>query len=378
MNANFPSKFRRHLKWLLLVLLGVGMAGAVIAGMRYYKYRQSAQYAFVSLKEALSPADVGVLAKRVDFNAISRHLAEESIKSFPFFKQGPEQMHDLQTVFQVGLLRIFKTAPEEVPEEKDPKKKLLAPMFVLPADFLEQFSAGLTMHSAEKDAALLTTSVRHPLLEKNFPIILSMARTSRGWVVRDLLNARELVKGFHDAMIQRLHARRGMLTSQKESTVRRMDEILPIQSCSASAGLISDRRTLLLAVRVIARNRSNVTVQNMNVQASITDRKGRELLRRFLNAVQPTAPGEDFDWNWNIELDGHGELGRQVLAAGPLSCNVEWKTLTLGSSHVLHAQEVIDELAPCTEAGHDHPQGICRSAIFQESAGMSQDGKGAK
>ena len=144
-----------------------------------------------------------------------------------------------------------------------------------------------------------------------------------------------------------------------------MDGILPLLSCTASAGLLSDGKTLVLVAHVLARNTGDVSVNNLDLDATFSGPDGTKLLRRFLNAARPVAPGEDFDQRWSIELDGQSPQGRSLLAAGPLTCTASWRTLGLSNAEVLHIVDVPDILKACNKPGHHHFLGFCLSPIFQ-------------
>lgn len=331
---------RRHALALAGIFLALAVSVGAYSGWRYYEYRQSSEYAFLRLQEALHPPDPEDLARRVDFNTLSGHLAQAIAKSYPFLKKGPDQIHDVKAMLQTGLLKQLLHREEAPKEEEDPQKRLQEALYVLPPDFQNQLAANLALQSAHEGTALLRASIRHPLLDKKFPLLLRMDQTANGWLVRDLVNAEELVAEFRAAQVKRMKARRGLILQKNEQTRRRMDATLPLQSCTASAGLLSDGKTLLLVAHVLARNTGSVAVNNMNLNATFSGLDHSLLLQRHLNAVQPVRPGEDFERRWTIELDGTSPLGRSVLAAGKISCSARWKTLGLASGEVLHLSDV--------------------------------------
>lgn len=331
---------RQHALALAAAFLALALAVGAYSGWRYYEYRQSSEYAFLRLQEALQPPDPQDLARRVDFNTLSAHLAEAIAKNYPFLKKGPDQIRDLKAMLQTGLLKQMLHKVEASKEEEDPQKRLQEALYVLPPDFQNQLAANLSLQSTHEGTALLNASIRHPLLDKEFPLLLRMDQTADGWLVRDLANAEELVAQFRAAQVKRMEARRGLILQKNEQTRRRMDAALPVQSCTASAGLLSDGKTLLLVAHVLARNTGSVGVNNMNLSATFSGPEHKELLHRYLNAVQPVRPGEDFERRWTIELDGTSPLGQSVLAAGKISCSANWRTLGLASGEVLHLSDV--------------------------------------
>ena len=360
---------REHVLALTVALLVAALAAGGFYGWRYYQYRQSSEYAFVRLQAALSPPKPEELALRVDFNTLSGHLAAAVARNFDFFKQGPDQIRSLKDIIQTGLLKKFLSKEEpakgRVEKEENPEKLLQQPLTLLPPDFLTQFIANLGMRPAENGTVLLSSSIRHPLLNQTFPLVLSMEKGPDGWIVRDLVNADELTRQFRDALQARLTARHDVLIRKNAATNKRMDGILPLQSCTASAGLLSDGKTLVLVAHVLARNTGDVSVNNLDLDATFSGPDGTKLLRRFLNAARPVAPGEDFDQRWSIELDGQSPQGRSLLAAGPLTCTASWRTLGLSNAEVLHIADVPAILKACNKPGHHHFLRFCLSPIFQ-------------
>lgn len=319
---------------LVLIVIVVSFSG-----WRYYQFRQSSQYAYEILREALKTADTETIAELVDFNSLASSLAKDLAQNYPFLKAGPDQVRQLDDMVQIALLKQTRTKQEPVKDVADLKTRLKTPLYALPPDFLAQMAATLSLQTASEGTALLTAKVRHPLFDKNFLLILRMDQTPPGWRVRTLVNSPELVRQFREAQLERMTAQRQMILDKNTATEKRIKELFPLQSCSASAGLLSDGDTLLLVVHVLARDIGTVSVNNMNLFAEFSSATGESLLSRHLNAVQPTHPGEDFDRNWTIELDGRSELGRRVLNGQPLQCKAAWKTLGLDNGEVLHISE---------------------------------------
>lgn len=379
---------------LALILVAAGACGAFFA-VRYYKYRQSSAFAYEQLTAAFGPpADLVAIARMVDFQTISEELAAETAKAFPFFLKGPEQEREISKIVQNHALRVLKiksdakadepkgSPGEPLTPEKELELRLKAPLFVLPNDFLEQIHKTVTMWPEGESTAILKAEVVHPLLSKKFTLVFTMIRRGDAWIVRDI-NAKELVSTFRTAMIDRLERRRTWQYQKNADTMKRMNETLTMQSCTAEAGLLADGKSMMLVVDVLARNGGGRTVLNTNVDATITDKDGNELLKRHLNAVKTTGPGEDFLHRWAIELDANTSPGKQLLAAKQLICKAVWHNMTLqpdpaagkeGNRRLfLNVEPLPDTLSPCRLVGHDHPEGICQSAIFHESSSKGKD-----
>lgn len=353
---------------VLLILLLAGLGAGGYFGWEQYKYRQTSQFAFERLKAALMPPDPRQMASLVDFNSISGDLAAAIQKNFPFFMEGADQERNIRHLLQTALLKRFlnKEEPKRAPDKEESEEELLKKdLEILPPDFLTQFLASMNVRETSGDTALITAKVENPLLKPDFTIVLSMHKTRDGWKVRHVANAEEVTAQLREAMLSR-HARlRNVYLDKNSATTRRMNQLLPIESCSVNAGLLSDRRTLLMVVHVIARNRGDFQINNFNLDATIVGRSGNVVVRRFLNVARPVAPGEDFNHRWNFELDSSSELAQSILRNEPLQCRAAWQTLGLGNSEVLHIVEVPNPDRQCNLSGHDHPEGFCATPVFQ-------------
>lgn len=334
--ASLVAFIRRHTLAMAAVLLALLAAVGGYSGWRHYQYRQTTEFAFTQIKEALSPAKPAELALYVNFDAISRPLAAAIAQHYPFLKKGPNQLRDLSDMVQIGLLKQTRIKEEPVKEETDELARLKTPLYVLPPDFFTQFAASATLQNSTENTALVAAQIRHPVLNKKFSLLLRMVKTPEGWEMDDLVNADDLVRQFREAQMARMVAQRQLLLDKNAKIKKRMEDIFPIKSCTANAGLISDGQTLLVVVNVQSKDTGTVAVNNMALSVKIFAPDGTELMHRFLNAVHPTFPGEAFDRNWTIEMDGSSALGKSVLAARKLTCEASWKTLGLGNGEVLH------------------------------------------
>ena len=363
---NLVAALRANIKYIIAAVLFVAVAVGVFMGYRVWLHRQSAPYAFEQLEKALHEGNVDALAKSISFRHIFDQLGEATAETYPFFMHGEHQRKDLSYLFQTTMLQLLKTKAEDPPKKGEPDEELFKPVKVLPHDFMAQIIQNLTMRVTDAGSAILTTSVHHEQLGRDFPIILNYVRHDGVWMVRDLLNAPDLLRAFNEQLIARFAEQGKKLHSKNQVTLKKMNEILPIESCSANAGLLADQRTLLIAVHVLARNTHNIAVNNMNLHALLTDSAGNLVLDRYLNAVQPTQPGEDFTRQWIIELDGNGSEGQRIRSADALVCVPEWRSLGLNTSQVLHTDDVIDPSAPCETHNRTHPAALCREIMFNQ------------
>lgn len=335
---------RRHALALACALLAALLAAGGYSAWSYYQYRQSPEYAYLSFQGALHPADPEKLAELVDFSSLADDLAKAIAPQYPFLKEGSDQQRELSAAVQAALLKQARTREEAPKEEEDPQARLKMPLYALPPDLLAQVAQSLSLKLADADSALLTATVRHALLDEKFALHLLMEKTQDGWKIRRLGNSGDLAQQYRAAQMKRMQARRQQVVDKNTITERRMAESFPLLECQAHAGLISDGKTLLLVVRVRARNQGTAAVNNMNLSASLETPDGKPLLHRYLNAVQPTQPGEEMERSWTIELDSQQEPGAGVLAAQGIQCRASWKTLGLASGEVLHTADTPDLL----------------------------------
>lgn len=364
------STLSRHTHRLLALLLVALLAVGGYYSWGYYQYRQSCQFAFAGLQQALTPPSAEELAVRVDFNTVAEELATATAEAFPFYRAGEDQIHSLKSIIQTHLLRasLGKDSGEGKKKEEaaDEASLLMQPLQVLPSDFMAQFATSLKLDKVDENSALLHAVIRHPMLKETYTPILRLLRTPDGWIVRNLVNAKELALQFRTAVLRRLEARHAILVNKRSSVLKRMESTLPLRSCTASAGLLSDQKTLLVVAHTMGHNASTLTVKNIALDLSLKDTAGQLVLRRILNASCDIPPGAELDRHWTIELDAQSEEGKRVLAAGQLTSTAIWRTLSLSSAEVLHVEDLPPALPPCAVHQHQHPHGLCLKPIFTD------------
>lgn len=367
--SDIKAKASAHKKIsaLICVVVIIGLAAGVYFGWQQYKYRQSSLYAMEKIKDALNPPDPAQLARLADFNALSTDMAKASQESFPFFLAGADQERNIKHRLQTALLKRFLDKEQKgsaFPEAEDEQSQLQKPLEILPHDFVSQIISSLNVRNTDPDTALLNAKIDNPLLKQDFNLVMSMHKTAAGWKITHLVNAKELAGQLRAAMLKRHAALRNVFLSKNEATTKRMDQLLPIQSCTADAGLMSDGKTMLMIVHVLARNVGNVQVNNFNVDTAIYSKSGKFITRRFLNTAKPVAPGEDFNHRWNFEMESSNPLARELLRNSPLQCRASWQTLGLNNAEVLHIVEVPNPDQACAIPGHNHPDGFCITPVF--------------
>ena len=327
---------RKHTFVLAAILLAILAAVGGYSGWRHYQYRQTAEFAFSKIKGALHPANPAELARYVDFGAVTKSLVKAVVQHYPALRQGPNQLRELGDMVQIGLLKQARAKEEPAKEETDEIARLKTPLYVLPPTFYTQLWESLSLHNPTETSAFIAAKVRNPVLNREFSFLLRMDKTPDGWRVDDFVNADDVVRQFREYQVERMVAQRQIILDKNAKIKKRMEEMFPIQSCTASAGLISDGKTLLVVVTAKSKNNGTAMIGNVDLSAKICAPDGTELMHRFLNAVQPTYPGHDFERSWTIEIDGESDLGKAIVSARKLTCEASWKTLGLANGEVLH------------------------------------------
>lgn len=364
------SKMAEHKVWaaIAILILVAGLCAGGWYGWQQYQYRQTSAFSLEKLKQALTPPDTAALAHLVDFNSLGSDLGKAASESFPFFMAGQDQERSINHALQTGLLKKLMDPESKgsmFPEDASEEAKLQKPLVLLPPDFISQLLASLTVRDSEPGAALVSAKINHEQLGKTFTLVMTMQKTAHGWRIKHLVNADELSKRLHEAMLERHVALRKVFEEKNAATTKAMNNVLPLQSCTAHAGTLSDGKTTILVIQALARNKGDVQINNFNLDATISGRSGKPLVRRYLNAAKPVAPGEDFNHRWSMELESTSPLARELLGDGPLQCAGAWQTLSLNNGKVLHVVETPNPDRPCGEAGHNHPEGFCFAPIFQ-------------
>lgn len=328
---------------IALVVLVIALGYGGWEGWKYYQYLQSSQYAFDMLKENLKSIDEEKLSAQVNFPSMSQRIAQGIARFYPFIEQGPNQQQAIMQRLQTYLKERLMAKEKGKQRELTPEEALEQPLEILPPDFVKQLQHSLALNATgtgNPDLAFVSATLHHPQFDKDFNLIFLLQRTPSGWVISDLANATELVAQFRDAQLKRNEAKRLQLIKKNEAIQQRMNTTLPIQSCEAAAGVISDNKTLLVRVIVVGRNATADRVNGYSLHVTILSESGKPILDRYLDKAMPLQPGEPFKQAWTIEMAADSETGKALLAGGKLKCLTRWQTVALNSGDVLYIREV--------------------------------------
>lgn len=330
------------------ILVGILVVATLVVGYfcwQAYQYYKSPEYLADQVQEALKPGQIAKLAAIADFGPIFHRLSTAIATSYPFIESGPNQQERITRRVQAALLEKFRdTSKPGVDHETDREKLLLRPLVALPPDFVEQMQKSMVLQRVSEYMAVLTFTIRHPQLNNQaFQLAFTVTNTPDGWRITDFSNAAQVVASFRAAHLQRQEAKRQIFIRRNQAAADTMRNLLTLESCNASSGMISDGRTILTVVHVLARNKSPQRVNNVNLLVSLQTPDGKELITRNLNAAKATEPGADFDYRWTIDMDRSDPDARALLAAPSLVCKPRWYSMTLDNGRVLYDVEVLSD-----------------------------------
>lgn len=340
---NILASIKQH---LFKILVGILVVSSIVVGYfcwQAYQYYKSPECLADQVQEALKPGQIAKLAAIADFGPIFTRLSSAIATSYPFIESGENQQERITRRVQIALLEKFRdTSKPAADHETDKEKILLRPLKVLPPDFVEQLSKSMHLQRVSEYMAVLTFTVRHPQLNNQaFQLAFTVSNTPDGWRITDFSNASQVVAAFRAAHLQRQEAKRQIYVRRNQAAADTMRNLLTLESCSASTGMISDGRTVLTVVHVLARNKSSQRVENVNLLVSLQTPDGKELLSRNLNAAQATDPGADFDHRWTIDMDRTDPEAQALLASPSLVCKPRWYSMALDNGRILYDVEVL-------------------------------------
>ena len=340
---NILASVKKH---LLKILAGILIVATPVTGYfcwKAYQYYKSPEYLADQIQEALKPGQIAKLAGVADFAPIFTSLSAAIAQSYPFIERGEKQRERITHRVQLALLAKFRDTSKPAAEhETDEEKLLLRPLIVLPPDFVDQLRATMHLQRISEYMAVVTFTVKHPQLNNQaFQLAFTAANTPDGWRVTDFANAQQAVAAFRAAHLQRQEAKRQIYVRRNQAAADTMRNLLPLESCTASTGMISDGRTVLTVIHVLARNKSSRRIDSVNLLASLQTPDGRELLSRNLNSAEHTAPGADFEHRWTIDMDRSDAEAQALLSSPSLVCKARWYSMAVDTGQVLYDVEVL-------------------------------------
>ena len=323
------------------LIAGLALAALIVAlaagGLLYDRYRTGPAHAFKTLHAALSEGNKASLATMIDFRALSEDLVQAVFAVHPQAAANETRRMEIRDEAQRLALKALTTGQDAKRTAVPPRKLFEAVPFV-PEDVIAQLTAGMKLENVSGEVRICS-QFAHNELQTNFPVRLLMERRQGRWLVTRLLNAQELVTLYTGAMNAILAEDEAKLTKKNEQILTRMRTYFASPQCLVSASLMSDRQEAMLVVKVMAKNTDTATLHNVNLLCDVRASDGTPVYSRQLNVIQRVYGGGEFSNTWTVMLDAGSEEAARLLQAGPLSCTVEPKVMSVGVGEVLYPRK---------------------------------------
>jgi hypothetical protein len=273
----------------------------------------------------------------IDCRALSGDLGQGVLAVYPQATVSETRRMEMCDEAQRLALKAL-TAKQDTKREAVPPRKLFEAVPFVPEDVIAQFTAGMKLEKVSGEARICSQFV-HNDLQTNFPVCLSMERRQGGWLVTHVLDAQDLVKLYKGAMDAILAEDDAKLTEKNEKIQSKMRAHFASPQCLAAANLLGDRQDAMLVIKVTAKNTDTTTLHNVNLLCDVRAGDGTPVYSRQLNVVQRVYGGGEFSNTWTVTLDAGSEEAAKLLQAGPLSCTVEPKVMSVGAGEMLYPRQ---------------------------------------
>jgi hypothetical protein len=273
----------------------------------------------------------------VDFRALSEDLVLAGIAAYPQAAMNETQKAEMQDKAQRLALKALEAGKDAKPETVLPRK-LFEPVPFVPEDVIVQFTAGMKLEKTS-GGVQIRSQFTHNGLQTNFPLRLLRERRQNGWLVTRLLNAQELVSLYKGATDAVLAADEAKLAEKNEKILSRMRAHFDSPQCLASVNLMGSKQEVMLVVKVTAKNTDTTTLHNVNLLCDVRAGNGTPVYSRQLNVVQRVYGGGAFSNTWTVVLEADSEEAARLLQAGPLSCTVDPKVMSVGMGEILYPRK---------------------------------------
>lgn len=324
---------KRGKKGIIGTLVLAIVAGGAFWGWQQYQFKQSPQKALQDIALALQKGNRQSLAILVDFRSLSENFAQQVLQNSPAGAEFPPVEILAENVQQRILDSFTKTEDPKKAAKPDP----YAPLNPMPPDTIAQLATSIEMQQVGATFALARATVDYPRAEKKFTLIFQMEKKKGlGWQIIKIANAQELVHAFIQAQQSIDQQKSNALAEKNAEQQQRMDKQMVVNSCTAVAGMLSDGKTALLSVEVLARNPGPHAVLNFNLEATLNSTKNSEKTQKFLlNLAKRTLQGENLSHTWNITLDPQNPDHQDLLAEKKLQCTARFNNMGLSSGEIL-------------------------------------------
>ncbi|MDR0239256.1 MAG: DUF2939 domain-containing protein [Deltaproteobacteria bacterium] len=329
--------FRAHLK----IFTGLALAALIVmlgaGSLLFYRYHAGPDYAFAALRAALNEGNKAALARMVDFQALSKDLVQGVLAVYGQAATSETRRMEMCDEAQRLALKAL-AVKQDAKRETVPPRKLFEAVPFVPEDVIAQFAAGMKLEKVSGGTRICSQFV-HNELQTNFPVCLSMERRLGGWLVTHVLDAQDLVKLYKGAMDAILAEDNARLAEKNEKIQSKMRAHFASPQCLAAANLMGDQQDAMLVIKVTAKNADTTTLHNVNLLCDVRAGDGTLVYSRQLNVVQRVYGGGAFSNIWTVTLDAGSEEAAKLLQAGPLSCTVEPKVMSVGAGEILYPRQ---------------------------------------
>jgi len=329
--------FREPLKLVAGLTLALVLVSLAVGSILFYRYRTGPDPVFTHLRTALAEGDKAGLAAIIDFRSLSEDIVLAVFAVYPRSTAHEGQKTEMQDEAQRLALKAVAAGKDTKPEVVQPRKLFEAVPFV-PTDVVTQLAAGMTLEKTS-DGVQVQSRFTHHGLQTDFPVHLLMERRQGAWRVTRLLNAQELVSLYKRTMDALLAEDAGKLTEKNEKITARMRAHFHEPQCLASAHLMASKHDAMLVVKVTANNKDTTTLHSVNLLFNARAGNGSSVYSRQLDVVQRVYGGGAFSNTWTIVLDADSEEAARLLQAGPLSCTVEPRVMSIGVGEILYPRK---------------------------------------
>lgn len=307
--------------WLVLGLSACGLlvilACGACAWFWHARYTASPSATVDRLNKAIANQDLALLAMLVDSDALATDFAQVVASAMP-----ETDIRQAATLVQMTMLTILK-------DETPPHHVLAATLPVLPGNVRAQFvQRPFTLEEGPTPEARCV--VEHPVLGQ-LTLRLGLTREGRGWRIRQLVNAAELVHRYNASVQEHEHQRREAEIRSIQESKAMLARTFPDPVCSGGVMRISGNVPLLSLSMNAGPNPGPQTVEAWGATLTLSHPDGTILATPRIMMRRAIEPGSSAEGNWSRDID---EEVYQRLVGLPVSCSVHLDYAALNNGKV--------------------------------------------
>lgn len=380
----------------ILVVIIVSVAGVMYERDR--RWQASFTLALQELNAAIASGNLDVLAKRVDFIALSRHAAREVMLNMDLSPTGPygpqlpdtmrtdpTQLRAMEEAIQKRLIRLFTEKPTEIPGEApaQPKKEapkgeevpeaqrgplydkaqsLLAdakkeasksssraaeppnpdalkepPAF--PGNLLTQLHENpFVVRNESQTEALVTCKVKHPQANMNVTLNLHATNTPMGWRFDRLNGVGDMVRVYM-AELRNFHLNReALFHARNAQTLELMNRTAKVLDCEALLASERPDGSVVMLLRVNGLNSGEDTFTAASITCRLYDGPDNEVLKQNFGLTQTVKPGKNFRIDFVQEYEEDEPVAVILRREKRLVCVPNVSSITLEAGRLLYVR----------------------------------------